>query len=98
MNDNKQESQETTAIAPGGCGVMPVLMSAEDMVTQFGEELIGKRVLTEEYGDWPGGIAVITEINPDPNAPEISFQVKSKHGEIGVFWHETCEFEYEEQA
>lgn len=27
-------------------------------------------------GDYPGGIAIITEIGPDPNAPDIAFQVE----------------------
>jgi len=41
-------------------------------------------------GDWPGGWAVITEIEPDAAAPEIVFQVEHpNHGKIGVFDYET---------
>lgn len=63
---------------------------ADDLVRREGKHLIGRTVHTEPFGEWPGGLAVVTEIEPDPAAPEIAFQVKSEaHGKMGVF-----DFEY----
>ncbi|MGL5994741.1 MAG: hypothetical protein ACRCZ8_14675 [Aeromonas sobria] len=63
---------------------------AEQMVAKYGNPLVGKTVMTFPMGLWPGGAATITELNPDPNAPEIVFNVKhSTTGEeIGVFYDE----------
>ncbi len=70
-------------------------MFASELVSQYGNTLIGRIVYTHQYGDWPGGESIITEINPDPYASEISFLVKHtdpKHleefGEMGVFENE----------
>lgn len=50
---------------------------------------VGTIILTYPMGEWLGGYATITEINPDPKAPEIVFQVKSLNGdEIGVYGNE----------
>jgi hypothetical protein len=59
---------------------------------EYGSSLIGKTIITQKIGDWPGGICIVTDVNPDENAPEICFSVKrvcddSFNGirEIGVF-------------
>lgn len=57
--------------------------------------LIGLVIHTKEIGDWKGGPARITEITPDPEVPEIVFQVKStirENDEIGVFANEKIHF------
>lgn len=55
----------------------------------FGEALIGKTVDTMAIGEWPGGPAVVINISPDKNAPEIVFTVKHpEFGEMGIFEHE----------
>lgn len=66
------------------------LINAKLAVHKYGQSLIGNVVQTARYGDWPGGLCTITEIEPDPNAPEIVFQVKhvTLNEEIGVFDHE----------
>ena len=64
-------------------------MKAYQLVKSLGKELVGQKVVTEPYGEYPGGIATVTEIAPDTAAPEIVFQVNlPSWGEIGVFYHE----------
>lgn len=71
-------------------------MNARKAVREFGQALIGKHIWTERYGEYPGGIATVVELEPDPNAPEIvlevqhlSWRTKEHHdGKIGVFEHE----------
>lgn len=60
---------------------------AKQMMAEFGKQLVGKTVITMPMGLWPGGAATVTELNPDPNAPEIVFNVKhaTTGEEIGVF-------------
>ncbi|MBE4471867.1 hypothetical protein HJ009_22760 [Vibrio parahaemolyticus] len=60
---------------------------AKQMLAELGSELVGRTVITMPYGGWPGGLARVTEVNPDPAAPEISFNVQSiqTREEIGVF-------------
>lgn len=54
--------------------------------------LIGKQVMTEPMGEYPGGVAKVTKLFPDPSAPEIVFQVKHpSFGRIGVFANEICD-------
>jgi hypothetical protein len=65
-------------------------MIAREILQKYKENLIGKPVLTEQIGDWPGGLATVTEIEPDPGAPEIVFNVESEHGAVGVFEYEYC--------
>ena len=74
-------------------------MLASKMLKDYGDALIGKIIHTEKYRDWPAQLCIITEVNPDPNAPEISFLVKSLNPfspflnkEIGVFEWEEVEF------
>ena len=66
-------------------------MTARTAVKIFGENLLGKTIFTPPFGDWKGGQAKVTELYPDPDAPEIVMTVKSVegHGEIGVFGNET---------
>lgn len=55
-------------------------------------DLVGRTVITEAVGDWPGGIATVTELAPDPGATEIAFNVHSEqHGDVGVFEDEWVE-------
>ena len=69
-----------------------MMMLAEDLVEQLGKDLIGRTVKTSAMGEYPGGKAVITEIAPDPSAPEIVFQVcHPTFGEIGVFGNEAVD-------
>jgi len=64
-------------------------MTAGELSEKLGTDLIGRDILTVPFGQWPGGFAEVIQIQPDPAAPEIVFQVKSKlHGEIGVFENE----------
>jgi hypothetical protein len=65
--------------------------TAFDVVHTLGNALVGRTVVTEAIGDWPGGLATVIEITPDSNAPEIVMQVRSEHGEIGVFEREWLE-------
>lgn len=60
---------------------------AKQMLTEFGKQLVGKTIITMPVGLWPGGLAKVTELNPDPNAPEIVFNVRHAQTgeEIGVF-------------
>jgi hypothetical protein len=82
------------------------MIQAGDLVEALqalGEEkrLIGMKVKTEAYGDYPGGIATIMELHPDPEAPEIVFNVQHptwrgdendlSDGVIGIFDHEGVE-------
>lgn len=67
-------------------------MTAEELVNLYGDDLIGEKIMTEAMGDYPGGIATIIEIHPDPAVAEIPIQVNNPGwGEIGVFHYETVE-------
>lgn len=68
-------------------------MKADLLLAKFGTLLIGRQVMTEPYGEWPGGVATVKEIQPDPNAPEIPFYVEMDgwDGLMGVFDHEDVE-------
>jgi hypothetical protein len=64
-------------------------MKALRLVQKLGEKLIGKKIHTPACGDYPGGLATVTEIEPDKNVPEIAFQVSlPQWGNMGVLWHE----------
>lgn len=64
-------------------------MNAARLARQEGKFLVGRMIMTQPYGEWPGGLAVVTELLPDPGEPNIVFQVASaEHGEIGVLAHE----------
>lgn len=73
-------------------------MNAEKLVKRMGESLIGRVVFTEEVGEYPGGLAKVVEIHPDPGAPEIVFNVQNSEWAdddggniIGVFADEEVE-------
>ena len=62
-------------------------MNAKELVEKMGQNLVGKPVITEPMGGWAGGIAIVTELAPDNEAPEIVMAVQSQinNEEIGVF-------------
>ena len=63
-------------------------MTAGELV-RTSSGLVGRKVITPAMGDYPGGEATIIEVAPDPNAPEIVFNVRhAEWGEIGVFAYE----------
>ena len=47
------------------------VVKAGRLVLAQGQRLIGKEIDTPRLGDYPGGVAVVTEIAPDPAAPDI---------------------------
>ena len=56
---------------------------------------VGDMIWTNPLGEWPGGYARITELAPDPGAPEIVFNVahisadiQAQFGDMGVFENE----------
>ena len=55
-----------------------VIINAREAVTEFGGQLVGQLVLTAKWGDWPGGVARVLELNPDPEAPDIVMTVKAE--------------------
>ncbi len=64
-------------------------MLAEHLVANMGQRLVGREVFTERLGDYPGGFAVVTEIAPDPAAPDIACMVDhGSFGPIGIFGYE----------
>lgn len=65
-------------------------MTAAQAVADLGIGLIGRHVRTIRYGEWTGGTCEVIGLLPDPNAPEIVFEVRriSDGEEIGVFGHE----------
>lgn len=73
-------------------------MKAIQLRAVYGEWLIGRQVNTEAIGDYPGGIATVTGLRPDPGCPDIVFTVKHPtwrtedhlEGEIGICAQEYC--------
>lgn len=64
-------------------------VTAQKLVKTHGRALVGQKVITPAMGDYPGGRAIVTELAPDPGAPEIVFTVKHPTvGEMGVFDYE----------
>ncbi|MGI2098966.1 hypothetical protein [Shewanella glacialipiscicola] len=62
-------------------------MQAQTLIDTFGQLLLGKQLITLPVGGWAGGLVEVTELKPDPNAPEIVFNIKHAGSgeEIGVF-------------
>lgn len=62
-------------------------MKARTLIDTFGQHLIGRQLVTGPMGGWASRMVEVTELNPDPNAPEIVFNVKhtGTGEEIGVF-------------
>lgn len=68
------------------------MLTAKKMIEVHGQSLVGKTVMTMAVGNWPGGMARVLNIQPDPAAPEIAFNVVSvaSGDEIGIFENEKC--------
>lgn len=80
----------------------PFAPTAEELLRQYGDSLLDKKIFAQPYGFWPGGVATIIAIQPDEKAPEIAFTVRGEgeavrraiergdldHNEIGVFDYE----------
>jgi len=63
--------------------------TAGEMVEKYGKDLIGKTVLTAPMGEYPGGLAIVTEIEPDENNTEIALNVNHPVFEsMGIFYYE----------
>jgi len=61
-------------------------MTAQALLSLYGGSLLGRHVVTVQIGEYPGGLAEVIELLPDPAAPEIVFNVNHPtFGEIGVF-------------
>lgn len=97
----RPKGQEYTDLFAKGMYEMSVhhagvaFLPADDAAEIYGDLLIGVLVDTEAAGEYPGGPATVTEIQPDPEAPDIVFQVSNpayEDGEIGVIDHESIEF------
>ena len=70
-------------------------MNARKLLEVAGVRLLGRTVLTETIGYYPGGEARVVELAPDREAPELLFTVEHPTREqagrrrIGVFdWEE----------
>jgi hypothetical protein len=68
------------------------IMQAGEAVKRFGNTLIGQVIQTEAMGHYPGGPAIVSQINPDIGAPDIVLNVKSpaydNGRDIGIFDNE----------
>jgi hypothetical protein len=82
-NHNAAESRRSTTMTRE-------TLPAWELLNRHGSALVGVALDTLPMGEWTGGRARITEVRPDPNAPEIAFNVKrlSDGAEIGVFREE----------
>ena len=64
-------------------------MKADQLVQKLGQKLLGKKVNTQAASDYPGGVATVVQLVPDPKAPGVAFQVRlGQWGELGVCGHE----------
>ena len=62
-------------------------MNAQQVLELWGGSLVGMIVHTPAMGDYPGGIAKVTEVLPDPSAEEILFIVEHpKEGKMGIYY------------
>lgn len=67
-------------------------MTAREVLDLWGGSLLGRQVVTPPMGSYPGGVSTVTEILPDPAAPEILFHIDHPtFGPCGVFDFEECE-------
>jgi hypothetical protein len=63
-----------------------MMMTAEKFVSVYGKFAVGMVIATAPMGEYPGGMATVVELAPDPAAPEIAFNVKHPTaGVMGVF-------------
>ena len=51
-------------------------MNARKLVEVAGHRLVGRAVWTEAVGYYPGGVAQVAELAPDPVAGEVLFTVE----------------------
>lgn len=53
----------------------------------FAEKLLGRQVITQEWGLFKGGLCTVIAMTPDANAPEIVCQVRHNGTgeELGIF-------------
>lgn len=64
-------------------------MLASELVKLYGDDLIGKRVWTYRFGEWPGGPATVVNIYPDRDAPDTGFGVEGQGYEyMDILEHE----------
>lgn len=67
-------------------------MKAEELLAKYGISLVGKKVMTYPYGDYPGGEAKVVEVEPYSNDPKVVFNVRHPtFGEIWIFDDEDVE-------
>jgi hypothetical protein len=75
------------------------IRTAGELRAHYGDELIGRLIVTEPYGAFPGGPAKVLELYDDSNAPEIVLYVRylyrdivatNENGELGVFENEVA--------
>jgi hypothetical protein len=68
-------------------------MEAKQAVKLFGKTLVGLSVRTERFGLYPGGVAKVVELYPDPGAREIVMHVRRDNWDwgIGIFGDENIE-------
>ena len=57
-------------------------MKASAMVRKYGKQLIGMKISTVAMGEYPGGVATVVGIKPDPGAPEIVMDVTNPGYEL----------------
>lgn len=76
-------------------------MNAGSFVNIYGRSAIGRVIMTEAIGGYPGGAAIVTGLHPDPAAPEIVMLVKHPfwthsfspaNPVIGILEHEEVDF------
>lgn len=70
-------------------------MNAAQLVVWKDKDLVGMSVITQPMGAYPGGLGIVTEIRPDPEAPDLAFNVENEvwtddegGHEIGIFTYE----------
>lgn len=65
-------------------------MRADVLVETYGDALIGRCVVTPEYGNYPGGKATVVSVQSGQNPAGVVFDVK--HHTEGIIWI----FDYED--
>lgn len=64
-------------------------MNARELVEKYGEDLIGREVITPAMCNYPGGRATVIGVHPDPEAPDIVFDVlHPSEGIMGILENE----------
>lgn len=76
-------------------------MTAGELVALCAQEnidLVGRTVMTEAIGDYPGGPATVTKLQPEPEDTEMVYQVTNPNFDDGDGRHSIGVFEYEDAA